>query len=316
MSKNYYDILGVNEKANKDEIKKAYRTLSMKLHPDKNPGNTEAVGKFQEINEAYETLGDDQKKEEYDFQRNNPNPFMRMNSQGGHGGMEVPLDNLFNAFFGGGMPFGMPGGMQFNLNGMPQGQNIRVFHNGVPMNFQQGIQKPPPITINVNMKIEQILSKVSIPIEIERWIIENGNKLFEKETIYVNIPEGVDDNEIIIMSDKGNVVNENCKGDIKIITKIINETEYKRQGLDLLLEKNISLKDALCGFTYDIKHINGKSYTLNNNSGTIIIPEYKKIINGLGLVRGEHKGNLIIHFHIEFPEKLTEEQILKLKEVL
>ena len=66
MSESFYNILGVNEKSSKEEIKKAYRTLSMKYHPDKNPGNTESVSKFQKINEAYETLGDEQKKYEYD----------------------------------------------------------------------------------------------------------------------------------------------------------------------------------------------------------------------------------------------------------
>ena len=82
------------------------------------------------------------------------------------------------------------------------------------------------------------------------------------------------------------------------------------------MEKNITLKDALCGFTFDIKYLNGKNYTLNNNKGNIIPPEYKKLYPGMGLVRGEHKGNMIIHFHIEFPVNLTEEQITKLEEIL
>ena len=91
---------------------------------------------------------------------------------------------------------------------------------------------------------------------------------------------------------------------------------FKRSGLDLTLEKNIPLKDALCGFSFEIKYINGKSYTLNNNKGNIIPPEYKKIYPNMGLKRGDHAGNLIIHFHIDFPEKLTDEQIKSLSEVL
>ena len=78
MADNFYNVLGINEKASKDEIKKAYRALQMKWHPDKNPGNQEAINMTQKINEAYETLGDEQKRSEYD----NPNPFMRMNSMG------------------------------------------------------------------------------------------------------------------------------------------------------------------------------------------------------------------------------------------
>jgi DnaJ-class molecular chaperone len=162
----------------------------------------------------------------------------------------------------------------------------------------------------------QVLSGATMPLEIERWVIENGIKVHEKETIYLTVPQGIDDGEMIILRDKGNVINENIKGDIKIFIKISNETEFKRSGLDLILEKTINLKEALCGFTFELNFLNGKSYTLNNNKGNIIPPEYRKVYPGMGLTRGDHKGNLIIHFHIEFPEKLTDEQITKIFEVL
>lgn len=326
MSESYYNTLGVNEKASKDEIKKAYRGLQMKYHPDKNQGSQEAINMTQKLNEAYETLGDEQKREEYDMHRNNP--FMRMNNQGG--GMDIPMNDIFNMFFGGGMgapppfgpfgpfggmpgmPQGMPPGMQ---QGMPQGAKIHFFHGG-PMGFPQALSKPTPIMKTININMEHVLSGATIPLEIERWVLENGIKVNENETIYVTVPQGIDENEMIILRDKGHVINENIKGDIKIFVKIQNETDFKRSGLDLILEKNISLKDALCGFTFEIKYLNGKSYTLNNNKGNIIPPEYKKIYQNMGLTRGEHKGNMIIHFHIEFPEKLSDEQIAKIAETL
>lgn len=321
MSENFYNILGVDEKATKDEIKKAYRGLQMKWHPDKNLGSEESKRMSEKINGAYEVLGDDEKRDEYDNSRNNP--FTRMNSQGG-GGMEVPMDDIFNMFFGGmpgmggfpgmqGFP-GMPmGGMP--MGGMPPGSKIHIF-NGGHMGFQQAISKPVPILKTIEINMSQVLSGASIPLEIERWILENGIKVHEKETIYVSIPQGIDDNEMVILRDKGNVLNENVKGDVKIFVKIKNESGFKRLGLDLILDKKISLKESLCGFTFEINYINGKSYTLNNNKGNIIPPEYKKIYPGMGLTRGEHKGNMIIHFHVEFPDKLSEEQITKLSEVL
>jgi DnaJ-class molecular chaperone len=307
MPENYYNILGINEKANKDEIKKAYRSLQMKYHPDKNNGSQDAITMTQKINEAYEILGDEQKRQEYDYTRNNPNTFMRMNSQGPHNG-DVPLDDIINMMFGGN-PFGnsMPFG--------PPGAKIHFFHGG-PMNFQQAMNKPVPIIRSLQINMEEVLNGSSIPLEIERWILENGNKVFEKETIYVDIPPGIDENEMIVLRDRGNVINEQCKGDIKITILIQNNTEFKRSGLDLILEKNISLKEALCGFTFELKYLNGKSYTLNNNKGNIVPPEYKKVYTGMGLKRGEHTGNMIIVFHIQFPEKLTEEQIDKLSNVL
>jgi DnaJ-class molecular chaperone len=317
MSENLYNILGVEEKATKDEIKKAYRGLQMKWHPDKNQGSDESKRMSEKINGAYEVLGDDEKRDEYDNSRNNP--FARMNSQGG-GGMEVPMDDIFNMFFGGmpgmgGFP-GMPGmGGMGGFPGMPPGSKIHIF-NGGPMGFQQAISKPTPIMKTIEINMSNVLTGASIPLEIERWIMENGIKVHEKETIYVSIPQGVDDNELLILRDKGNVLNENIKGDVKIFVKIKNESVFKRSGLDLVLEKNISLKESLCGFTFEINYINGKSYTLNNNKGNIIPPEYRKIYPGMGLTRGEHKGNMIIHFHIDFPEKLSEEQIIKLSEAL
>jgi DnaJ family protein A protein 2 len=106
------------------------------------------------------------------------------------------------------------------------------------------------------------------------------------------------------------------KGDIKIFVKVVNETLFKRAGLDLIFEKKITLKESLCGFSFEINFINGKNYTLNNNKGNIIPPDYRKIYPNMGLSRGDHKGKLIIHFQIEFPETLTEEQIGKLNEIL
>jgi DnaJ-class molecular chaperone len=306
MAENFYNILGVSENATKDEIKKAYRSLQMKYHPDKNQGSQEAIQMTQKINEAYETLGDEQKKQQYDMMRGNP--FMRMDSQGPHN-MDIPINDIFNMMFGAN-PFGMPG-----MPGMPPGAKIHIFHGG-PMNFQQAMNKPIPIMKSLQINMEQVFKGDSIPLEIERWILENGTKIFEKETIYVDIPQGIDENEMLILRDRGNVISEQCKGDVKITISIQNNTTFKRSGLDLILDKTISLKEALCGFSFELNYINGKNYTLNNNKGSIVPPEYKKVYPEMGLKRGEHKGNMIINFHVEFPTTLNIEQIDKLSEIL
>jgi len=323
-SENLYKILGVSENASQHEIKKAYRKLSLQYHPDKNP-SPEATEKYKIINEAYGTLGDEQKRSQYEMERKNP--FMKMAGMGGHGGINInEMDEIFKTFFGG-MPFGMGGfsmnmddmdniNSMANMHGFPGSAQFHVFHNGRPVNMGKSFQKPSPINKIVTIDIEQVFNGVTIPVDIERWIYENNLRVSETETLYVTIPKGIDDNEIIVLKDKGNIVNDSCKGDIKIFIKIINNTDIKRHGLDLIYEKNISLKDALCGFTFEIKFINGKTYTLNNASGNIISPEYKKIIPKMGLTRESYTGNLIIVFHVEFPEKLTSEQIKKLNEVL
>lgn len=320
MSPNYYEILGLTDKSSQDEIKKAYRALSLKYHPDKTQNNPELLDKYQKINEAYETLGDEQKRREYDAMNNNP--FLKMGMGMGQGpspGDFANVDNIFSALFGqspfqqGG--FNQPGFFMHPGGGMP-GVNIRMFRNGVPFNPHQGMEKPTPIVKNVTITMEQVLNGANIPIDIERWLVENGNKVFEHETIYLQIPKGIDENEIIMLREKGNISENGEKGDIKIFIKIENNTEFKRNGLDLILEKKVSLKEALCGLTFDMKFINGKNYTINNNPGSIIVPGYKKVIPNMGLKRDEHQGNLIIVFDVEFPTHLDAEKIAGLKDLL
>jgi DnaJ-class molecular chaperone len=322
MGENLYNILEVAETASIDEIKKSYRRLSMLYHPDKNKNNPDTTAKFQKISEAYETLGDQEKKTEYDATRNNPFFKMMGQNNSGHSSSHHPMDDLLGSLFG--VPFGHmqsfgPGNMQsFDPSKMPFGSNIRIFHNGVPVNpqgFVQGMQKPTPIIKTVSVPIDKILTGTTIPVDIERWIIQEGNKVFENETVYVIVPKGIDEGEIIVLRDKGNSVREDCRGDIKIFIKIDNETEFKRSGLDLLIEKTISVKEALCGFTFDLKYITGKTYTITNHSGNIINNGYRKTIPNMGFSRDQHTGNLIIIFNLKFPEKLTEEVMSQLKKI-
>jgi DnaJ family protein A protein 2 len=314
----YYNTLGVSENANSDDIKKAYRSLSLKYHPDRTQGDVEKAKIFQKVNEAYETLSDNDKRREYDASRKNP--FMRMNSFGAHG--EPDMADILESFFFSGIP-GMHPGMQ-GMHGMPGGifgggfpgsPNIRIFRNGVPVNMNQ-IEKPPAIVKTVQITMETVLNGGKIPIEIERWVIENGNKVNETTIVYIDLFKGIDHNEIILLKDQGNVINENCKGDVKIFIAVNNDSCFTRRGLDLIVEKEISLKEALCGFSFDLKYINEKTYTINNLPGNIIPPEYQKVIPNMGLTREGHTGNLIIHFHTKFPETLTKESIEALSKIL
>lgn len=317
MVDSYYKILGVSEQATQDEIKRAYRQLSLKSHPDKNPNDSEAIGRFQKISEAYETLGNVEKRQQYDMM--SKNPFMRMSGMSGGGmpggmGMQMNMDDILQNLFGfGGIGAGM---MSPGMNVFPPGANVHIFRNGVPVNLNNAMQKPTPIIKTLPINMEQVMNGANIPVEIERWILENGNKVFERETIYVTIPKGIDDNEIIMLHEKGNVISEQNKGDIKIFAKVENKTDFKRNGLDLILERKVSLKEALCGFMFELKHINGKSYTINNNPGSIVTPGYFKSIQKMGLTRDGHIGNLIITFEVVFPETLELDKIAKLKEIL
>ncbi len=296
--KNYYATLGISENANADEIKKGYRKKSMQFHPDKNK-SPDAKDKFQEINEAYETLSNTEKKNRYDFERKNGGSMPR--GGGGFPFNQGPGNPFSHSFFN--QAFGEQFGNNF-------GPNVRIFRNGVQVN-----QKPPDINISVKVSMEKSYSGFDHPLEVERFIVENNVKRTEKETIYIEIPKGVDNNEIMNINQRGNIANGE-KSDIKVRILLENNSIFKRKGLDLIYQKNITLKQALCGFNFEIKLLDGKIYTINNSSGNIIKPNFSRNIPNMGMKRDTRSGSLIINFNIIFPDTLTEKVMDKLKEIL
>ena len=164
--------------------------------------------------------------------------------------------------------------------------------------------------------MEQCYNGCVYPLNIERKIVTNNETTTEKETLYVNVPFGMLTGETIIINDKGNVLNSQ-KGAVHIIVNVQNSDMFKRDGDDLLYKKIITLKDALCGFIINFKHLNGDSFAINNSVNTsIIYPNYQKIIPNMGMKRGNNIGNLIIIFDVKFPDSLTPEQITELKKIM
>ena len=329
-NKNYYDILGIDKNSTQDEIRKAFRFLSLKWHPDRNADNPNSTSIFQSINEAYETLHDESKKKIYDI--NNNIYEKEKKEKNAHSPFNFPFDlksnkilnndeinnfihlftsNLFN---------------QVNTTKNSDNNEIFTIFNSIlkpnaykkhikPSNIEIINPIPPSITKTINIPIEKSYTGCNIPIEITRKITEENIVKEEIETLYVTIPRGIDDNEIILLKDKGHCLN-NVKSDVKIQIKIDNDTNYKRNGLDLNFIKTISLKEALCGFSFNMKFINGKSFKINIKQGNIIKPNFKQNIQGMGMVRDNNVGNLIIIFDIIFPETISIETINTLNQIL
>ena len=317
----FYETLGVSKDVNDSELKKAYRSLSLKYHPDRNT-DSDTTAKFQEISEAYETLSDPEKRKDYD----NGGPSM---PEGFHN-----MNDIFS------MMFGQQQGVRMqHATGM--GPNIRVFHNGFGQNpfeqnpFEQNpfgqnpfsgqsihqmfnqMQKPPPVIQTIHLSLDQCYHGCEIPVDIERWIIMNNMKISEMDTINVTIPPGIDENVVIVITEKGNIINEQCKGEVKLTIQIEPHALFQRSGTDLIYKKTITLKESLCGFTFDIPHLNGKLLSLNNNTNiTIIKPGHKKTIPNLGMKHNNSTGSLIIEFNVAFPDTLTNDQIAALAAIL
>ena len=173
---------------------------------------------------------------------------------------------------------------------------------------------PQDIIINKNITLKESYSGYMIPINIERSKFINNSSYSEYETIYINLPKGIDNNEFILLEKKGNIVN-NLKGDVKVIININETFNFSRSGLDLYYHKNISLKQALCGFKFNIEFLNNENIVINNEKGNIIHPMTTKIIKNFGMERDNMKGNLIIIFDISYPDYIDKNSANKLEKI-
>ena len=333
MAPTHYDTLGISKDATEKEIKQAFRAMSMKFHPDKVKTKTpeeqeDANRKMQEINSANDVLSDPQQREIYNMELNG-NPF----PQGGfpQGGFPQGFP-----FAQGGFPPGFPPGFPFGGNnvhfssGGGPGANIfeMLFGNqgggpnieihGMPgMFFQRHIQKPQQIVKDITITLKQSYTGTPVQIEIERWIQEGDIKINENETLNINIPQGIDKDESILLQGKGNIINAGGKliqGDIRLNINITNDTEFTRNGNNLYYKKKITLKEALCGFKFKMDHLNGNQIGLNVN--VILHNGVKQVINNLGFTREGVVGNLVLEFEVAFPESLTPEQKEALANIL
>lgn len=317
----HLQTLGLDSTASETDIKKAFRRLSLQHHPDKNNNSADSLEKFNEINNAYSFLTNKDGEQEKEFFDNlfggmaqaggGKSPFTREhNIFRGGGGNGGGIDDIFNMMFMGEMLNNMK--ME---EGFPEGVNVKVFHNGIPVNLggQKPRSKPKPLVVTLDVTLKESYTGGSLPLNITRWY-GNPHGNTETETIYVTIPEGIDNNEFICIENKGNVIDESCRGDLKVVIKIVNDTIFVRDGLNLVLNKSITLKQAICGINFNIQHLSGKSYTIKNNK--IVSPGTSTFINNLGFKRDGNVGKLNIIFSIEFPSDISKEAKEKIAELI
>ena len=135
------------------------------------------------------------------------------------------------------------------------------------------------IHIEQTISYQQSYQGCYIPIHIEREIVK-GRRKTESETIYINIEKGIDENEIMTIAEKGNV-KDGISSDIKVKILLEKHREYSRRGIDLVLHKIVSFRESLCGFEFNLEHINGKSIKFTSSRGNIIQNGDEKVIDKL-----------------------------------
>ena len=306
---NYYDILGISENSTQEQIKKAWRKKQFDTHPDQNNGDNSKTLEYTKINEAYEILGNENKKKLYDKEIKYNNVGFSDNT------INDDLTNIFSEMIYSSMkaPKKKNNSMNDLFSGMMEDPIIETMFNS-PINMMT-VSYPEDIVIERSISFLDSYKGISIPLNFERQIIKNKNIKKEKETIYVDIPQGCDNNEIITINGKGNIIND-VQSDIKLKILLEQHDKFKRSGLDLILTKEINFKESLCGFEFVIEHLTGKSFKFKNTSGKIIQNMDEKIIPNLGFSRKENHGNLVIKFKVIINESLTQEQIQQISEIL
>ncbi len=270
----HYSTLGVKKGANPDEIRKAYRSLAMKHHPDRGGDQSQ----FQKIQEAYDTLINDQKRAEYDFQQQNPGG-NQFHFHSGH--------NPFSDIFGGG--FG-PGGFNFHFGQRPRPQNSTV-------------------AINVELSLEEAYSGKTLDAEIQ---MGNG----KRRLINIEIPAGVDNNSQVRYQGMGDdSINGLPPGDLIINIRVRPHNKFTREGHNLILEHSIPVWDAILGTEISFYTLDGRQLSVTIPEGSQAGTMFMCKNEGMNDVHSRQKGNLYVKLKVQIPKNLTDSQKQKIIEL-
>jgi len=280
----YFSILNLSNKASLQDIKKAYRILSIKYHPDKN--NNANPELFNKVNEAYVKL-------------------------------TTNFASIQNAILNQSMA------LQHTNNGLHSSPNNGLHsspNNGPNYSHSHqltSITNYEDIILTLNISYYDAYNGASKPITVERKLFTNNVISHELETLYVPITKGIDSNEILLLHNKGNIYLANgttSYSNVKIVLILSKHECFERIGLDIIYTKPITLKEALTGFTFTLLHLNKKHYKIVSNE--IIDFNYVKIVNNLGFIREKYVGNLIIKFTITFPKTISQTNKAMLENLL
>ncbi|WP_207422230.1 molecular chaperone DnaJ [Desertivirga brevis] len=345
--RDYYDILGVSRSAGADEIKKAYRKLAIKYHPDKNPGDKEAEEMFKEAAEAYEVLSNPEKKQRYD-------QFGHAGASGGYGGGHMNMDDIFSQFgdiFGGGSPFESffgGGGQSRGGRRVARGTNLRIKVKLTLDEIAKGVEKKIKVTKQVscgtcdgtgakdkssfhtcntcggsgsvrrvtNTILGQMQTTSTCPtcngegtqVTNKCNVCHGDGVVRGEETISINIPAGVSEGMQLSMSGKGNAAPRGgVPGDLIILVEEVQHESLQREGNNVVYDLHISFVDAALGSSVEVPTIDGKA-KIKIEPGT----QGGKILRlkgkGLPEVNSYHRGDQLIYVNIWTPKVLSRDE--------
>jgi len=340
MGKDYYKTLGVSKGASDEEIKKAYRKLALKYHPDKNqaPGAEE---KFKEIGEAYDVLSDKKKKDIFDqygeeglkggmgqqgSQANNGFSNGFNNGQNFsytyHGDPNQTFSSFFGgsnpfaSFFGGGSPGGMMSGEQEHMDididellGGGGGRQPGFGNQGIRGQKRKQPVQDPTLEKDVFVSLEEIATGVEKKMKISRKVYrENGSVTNEEKVLKINVKPGWKAGTKVTFAKEGDRVPGKTPADIAFIIKDKPHPVFERDGPNIKYTYKVPLREALCGTVVQVPTLDGRKLGINC-SGEVIQPSTVKRLQGYGLPYPkdpQRKGDLVVHFDVLFPERISD----------
>ncbi len=303
----YYQVLGVAKTASADDIKKAYRKLAIKFHPDKNQGNKKSEEKFKEISEAYAVLSDPEKRKQYDtygsagfHQRYSQEDIFR----------NFDLNDILRQFgFGGG--FQNTGGFRSAGGFRPGGGGASFDHifgqaGGRGGGCQGGGCGPQPVagndlTYELTVTLEEVLHGAEKAISLR----QNG----QAQSVSVKVPKGIETGKRLRLSGKGAPSpSGGPAGDLYLKIQVAPHPVFERVDDDLVIERRIPFSEACLGTTVEVTTLSGKKYNVKIPAG--VQQDAKLRIKGHGLPSGPigHRGDILVRIAIDVPKALTPEQ--------
>ena len=343
--KDFYEILGVSKNASDDEIKKSYRKLAMKYHPDRNKDDKTSEKKFKEVSAAYEILKDPEKKTAYDQYGHDAFRQGGMGGAQGFGDFSAGFSDIFEEFFGGGF------GSSSNSRGPTRGNDLRY---NMSISLQEAFSgKKPKIKIPSYSKCDRCVGTGSADkagpstcstcngygkvrstqgfFSIERPCPTCGGQgssiknpclkcngigqVKKQKTISVTIPEGVDNGTRIRISGEGEPGQRGANnGDLYIFVSVQKDKIFEREEENIFCSIPISITNAILGGEIDVPTIEGKKARLSIPSGTQSGTQFRLKGKGMSILRQSRRGDMYVEANVEIPVNLTNKQKSILKE--
>jgi curved DNA-binding protein len=282
----HYQTLGVAENATQEEIKRAYRKLAMQHHPDKG-GNT---NKFQEIQQAYDIIGNEQTRQQYDIEQKHGGIRFNVNGQDFNGGMPPGMEEMLRNF---GFAFG-------------QGVGDR----GDPFGAFKQPRKNKDIEVVIKIPLTSTLEQQTQSISVKTT--NNDRNIIE-----VNIPRGISQNTTIKYANMGdNFFGSLPRGDLYVRVHVENNTDFHIDGIDLYKAIDIDCLSAIIGTTVIITGLDEKKFEINVPAGTQHGSKFRLQQQGLYAMNQSLRGNLIVIANITVPTNLSQEKIELVKSLI